>query len=148
MKKERLTKEDKIILKKQRLGFNFPIFFIILTGLGLWGFYIYYFRENYFENHHRFYILDLSVIILVGVVLIGIYITFEIENILGYKFVLIGYIDAKKSTYDEGMSYYFFIREKKITVSKKYYEKYKRGQKVRIELTPLSKQTIRVLSLS
>jgi len=144
MKKELLTKEDKITLKKQRSFFSFPILVIILVGLGLWCCYIYYFRENYFENHHRSYIIDLVVLFLIGVLQIAMFIIFKIEVFLGYKLVFVGFIDSKKVVHDEGASYYFFIKERKVAVSKEDYEKYKKGQKIKVELTSISKQTIRV----
>jgi len=145
MKKELLTKEDRMTLNKQRSFFSFPILIMLLVGLGLWCCYIYYFRESHFENNGRSYILDLIMLVLIGILLTGMYITSKIEFFLGYKFVFVGYIKSKKITENDGANYYFFIGERKVTVPKEDYEKYKKGQKIKVELTSIFKQTIRVL---
>ena len=145
MKKEALTKEDKIILKKQ--GFSFSIFLIVMIGLKACGYYIYYFRESHSEYYGRSYIIDLCILILVGIVITGIFIATKTEFYSGYKLVFVGHITSKKIVDDDGLRYYFSIKEEKFRVSKDDYEKYKRGQKVRIEVSSVLKQTLRVLPL-
>ncbi|WP_291726454.1 hypothetical protein [Bernardetia sp.] len=147
MKKEKLTKEDKAILKKGRKLFSLPLLSIILIILMLCGSYIYYFRENYFDHYHRWYWLDLGMLVLVGVVLIIIFIIIKVEILIGYKWVIIGYIDHKEVVYNEGATYYLFIRETRITVLEKDYNTFEQGQKIRVDRTAILKQTIRVLPL-
>ncbi|WP_338792401.1 hypothetical protein [Bernardetia sp. MNP-M8] len=147
MKKEALTKEDKIILKQK--GINSSHFLIFLVGLQLLGYYIYYFRESHFDNYGRSYLIDLSVLVLVGIVGAGMFISSKTEFYSGYKLVFVGHITSKKvvESQDNATSYHFFMKEEKFTVSKENYEKYKRGQRVRIEVSSVLKQTIRVLPL-
>jgi hypothetical protein len=45
--KEPLTKEDRIILKKRVFWITYSSYYFLLC-LGLWGCYIYYFREELF----------------------------------------------------------------------------------------------------
>lgn len=145
MKKEALTKEDKIILKKQ--GFSFFYFLIMFFGLQLWGYYIYYFRESHFDNYGRSYFIDLFVLVLIGIVGTGMFISSKTEFYSGYKLVFVGNITLKEIIDNDGTSYYFFMKEERFTVSRDDYEKYKRGQKVRIEVSSVLKQTIRILPL-
>ncbi|AFM02801.1 hypothetical protein Fleli_0314 [Bernardetia litoralis DSM 6794] len=146
MKKEALTKEDKIILKKQ--GFSFFYFLIMFFCLQLWGYYIYYFKESYFDNYGRSYLLGLFVLVLIGIVGTGIFISSKTEFYSGYKLVFIGNITSKEIIDNNGISYHFFMKEEEFTVSKDDYEKYKRGQKVRIEVSSVLKQTIRVSAIN
>lgn len=148
MQKELLTKEDKITLKKQRSFFSFPILIMILVRLGVWCCYIYYFRESHFEINGRAYIIDLVMLVLIGILLTGMYITSKIEFFLGYKWVFVGYIKTKNSIDNDGATYQFFINERKITVSKEDYEKYEKGQKIKVELTSIFKQTLRVIAIN
>lgn len=142
MKKERLTKEDKIILKKK--GFNSSHFLIVLVVLGLWFFYTYYFRESYPEHNGSSYVLELLMVTLAGVLVTGMFIASKTEFYSGYKLVFVGHITSKKTVDNDGIDYYFFMNEEKFTVSKDDYEKFERGQKVRVEISSILKQTIRV----
>ena len=146
MKKEQLTKEDKIILKKKE--FSFFYFLIMFFCLQLWGYYIYYFRESHFDNYGRSYILDLFMLGILGIVFTGMFITSKTEFYSGYKLVFVGHIMSKTTIENDGTSYHFFIKEEKFTVSEDDYEKFKRGQKIRIEVSSISKQTIRVSAIN
>ena len=145
MKKEALTKEDKIILKKK--GINSSHFLIFLVGLQLLGYYVYSFRESHFDNYGRSYLIDLFVLVLIEIVGAGMFISSKTEFYSGYKLVFVGHITSKKTVDNDGISYYLFMKEEEFKVSKENYEKYKRGQKVRIEVSSVLKQTIRVLPL-
>lgn len=146
MKKEALTKEDKIILKKK--GINSSHFLIFLVGLQLLGYYVYSFRESHFDNYGRSYLIDLFVLVLIGIVGAGMFISSKTEFYSGYKLIFVGHIMSKKMVDNDGISYYFLMKEEEFTVSKEDYEKYKRGQKVRIEVSSVLKQTIRVSAIN
>ncbi len=147
MKKEALTKEDKIILKKK--GINSSHFLIFLVGLQLLGYYVYSFRESHFDNYGRSYLIDLFVLVLIEIVGAGMFISSKTEFYSGYKLVFVGHITSKKivESQDNVARYHLFMKEEEFTVSKEEYEKFKRGQKVRIEVSSVLKQTIRVLPL-
>lgn len=141
MKKEFLNLQDRKIMRANNKKNKNGLFYLFIGMVFLFCCAIYSTTNS-------------SVEYVIGVILSGLasiftgyfWIINSFEEWLHYKLILTGRLMNKKEESTEGTPYYIFtVENKEVTVSKEDYEKYKRGQKIRVELTPLSKQTIRIL---
>ena len=142
MKKEYLTLQDRKEMRAKSKSMS--VLYLTLSVFGSLGWWIY---QYYFANE-KYTITSICLLIAVIVGMFVSWVIHSLEEWQHYKWVVEGKIKDKQKRSDTENTYYIFkIGEEDITISKENFDKYKVGQKVKIEKTAITKSTIRITEI-
>lgn len=138
MKKEYLTLEDRKIMRAKSKSMGLMYLVVFIMGFIGWVIYQYYAEEKYTIGSIFFLVISVLAMFIGWVV-------HSLEEWQHYKWVVEGKIQQKQKQMSTDDTYYIFkIESQSVTISKEDYNKFRVGQKIKLEQTAITKSTIRI----